>query len=206
MQAKLNSIEPPPTQEQLPELKQSIYEKWKSLSDRKRAKWIGYCVDQCVSYMESSREYQASHPGYDIPPLKVKQLIATEDMAIWEMANGKPSNHRQTSYDMFLDEFLQSEEDAELTEDQRRASAQSKWEQMDWFQKEMFTMRFKVSQLEYKNSLQKFYAKVPPFMKEICLKKIPKKFWKTLEGVDKIPLKSEPPELSNALLITGGYH
>jgi len=74
-----------------------------------------------------------------------------------------------------------------MSDNERDAIARNKWSELDWYHKEMYRMKYKISIVEYKKQIQEFIAGLPEFMKEWCMERIPKKFHKVCNEVDTVP-------------------
>jgi hypothetical protein len=185
IQSKVNNVDPPPTEENLPNLKQKYLDKWKKMPEEKKVKWIEYCLSEFEEYLNDLKTYQESHPGYILKKgLNIKQLLTREEIIMWEAAHGKPAPPKSSVFDVFYEEFSSSEDLHEMDETERRSLATEKWN-------EMYRMKFQISKVEYKRQIQTFFASLPPFMKDWCLSRVHKNFWKICHDVDKVPLDAE---------------
>jgi len=147
-----------------------------------------------VEYLANAEKYQQEHPGYSIPKFKVTAILSKDEILLWESSIGKPSSPKLQAMDRYIEDFLNSSEFADSSEDQRKGMAIDKWNRLDQFAREKYKLQYKMEVLTYKQQIQDFFSKIPEFMKPICMKRVHKKFWKMLDTVDKIPTVKVEPE------------
>jgi hypothetical protein len=89
-----------------------------------------------------------------------------------------------------------------------RAEGMKEWKKVEnnKYTKDMYSLKYKMQHVEYRQKIQDFYASVPEFLKPIILKNISKRYWKLLEDIDKVPQTSHSSFVGLPLeptLITG---
>ncbi|CAL8143816.1 unnamed protein product [Orchesella dallaii] len=197
--SKLNRLDPPPSQDELPDLKKHYVGKWKAMSEKKKLRWVESCIRKCERYVDDVKEYKKSNPGYMLPiNFQISKLISREEFKVWAFAHGNPPTPKQTTFDFYLQAFTSTDEAAGIEDpDELRKAAMKKFEELDWYTKEMYKMKFRMHKVEYKKELLEYFNNLPVILRRIALDCISKTNRKVLEEeIDKEPLvfDDEQPE------------
>ncbi|ODN02729.1 Nucleolar transcription factor 1-A [Orchesella cincta] len=207
--AKLNRLDPPPTQDELPELKQHYVDKWKSMTNKKKLRWIESCVRKCEQFVENVKEYKKNHAGYMLPiDFQISKLITKEEFKVWADANGSPPNPKNTIFDYYLEEFTLTEEADEIqTPEEIRKVALKKFEELDWFHKELYKTKFRMQKVQFKQSLLEYFNGLPVILRRIaldCLNKTHKKMLQEEVSKDPLVFDDDQLELGRAVSMKEG--
>jgi len=163
-------------------------EKWSRLEDDKKLKWISRVVKQCINYIDDMEQYCRRNPTFTAPKeLKIKSILTKSELTMWEESHGKPPRPPTNIFDLYLSEFSQTEEGKMLEPSERRAAAEVKFKELDWYQKESIQLKHKAAIMNYKMDIKVYYQSLPRFLRVATWNSVPKRYQYILEEVDKVP-------------------
>ncbi len=138
---------------------------WKTMKDKKKAKWISMAQDKFMDYEELVSIYMRDHPGYT-PPDK-KNFLTHEDQKVLDKAMGRPEKPPSSAYSLFSKEMLNNPQIKQFPSKERMTQISNKWKVLDQTQKDYYQEQVNQSMGVYRQQYENWLEGLTERQKQI---------------------------------------
>lgn len=148
------------------ELQNYFKEKWDSMSEKKKSKWIKLAKEREQIYLNNLMEDHKNDPAFTMP---TKSALTKGDREILDSQLGKPRKPPLNNYNLFTKEMLTSITLAGVPPKERMTVIANKWKTFSSEEKQMYTDKLKALTEQYKAEYDAYLQKLPENEKQIEL-------------------------------------
>lgn len=148
------------------ELQNHFKEKWETMSEKKKTKWIKLAKEREQTYLNNLKEDHKNDPAFTMP---TKSALTKGDRNILDSQSGKPKKPPVNNYGLFSKEMLQSGELSGVPPKERMSMLAKRWKSFNDEERQIYSDKLKVITERYKTEYEAYLKTLPEIERQIEL-------------------------------------